>query len=299
MGTPLIQINNLKKYFGDIKAVDDVTFHIDKGETLGLVGESGCGKSTIGKTIMKLYEPTDGNITFDGNDRRDMQMIFQDPFSSLNPYMTIEDIINEPLQAYNVDKNIRSEIISDLLKKVGLNKEDKNRYPGEFSGGQRQRVAIARALSVKPKLIICDEPTSALDVSVQAQVMNMLSDLQRDFGLTYLFISHNLAMIKHISHRIGIMYLGKIVELGPTDLLYNNPLHPYTKALLSSIPIADLRISRLKKREILTGDIPSPMNPPKGCRFHTRCKYKMEVCEEVDPAFREMAKNHVVACHLY
>lgn len=299
MGTPLIKINNLKKYFGDIKAVDDVTFHIDKGETLGLVGESGCGKSTIGKTIMKLYEPTDGNITFDGNDRRDMQMIFQDPFSSLNPYMTIEDIINEPLQAYNVDKNIRAEIISDLLKKVGLNKEDKNRYPGEFSGGQRQRVAIARALSVKPKLIICDEPTSALDVSVQAQVMNMLSDLQRDFGLTYLFISHNLAMIKHISHRIGIMYLGKIVELGPTELLYNDPLHPYTKALLSSIPIADPRISRLKKREILTGDIPSPMNPPKGCRFHTRCKYKMEVCEEVDPAFKEMAKNHVVACHLY
>ncbi|MGO1371626.1 MAG: ABC transporter ATP-binding protein [Senegalia sp. (in: firmicutes)] len=321
MNEPLIEIRNLKKYFkvknnffksNDqyVKAVDDISFNINKGETLGLVGESGCGKSTIGRTITRLYEPTSGEIIFDGNNisnmkekdlkkyRKDMQIIFQDPFASLNPYMTVCDIINEPLEMFDMSKKDRFDIIYNLLEKVGLNKDDMDRYPGEFSGGQRQRIGIARALSVKPKFILCDEPTSALDVSIQAQVINLLKDLQDEFGLTYLFISHDLSMVNHISHRIGVMYLGKLVEITKSDRLYKNPLHPYTKALLSSIPIADPNLSKKRNREILKGDVPSPINPPSGCRFKTRCKYKIEKCENIEPELRELEEGHSVACHV-
>lgn len=320
MKEPLIEIKNLKKYFEVknsffknnefVKAVDNVSFNINKGETFGLVGESGCGKSTIGRTITRLYKPTEGKIIFNGNNishmkerdlkkhRKDMQIIFQDPFASLNPYMSVGDIINEPLEILNISKKDRFNIIYDLLEKVGLNKGDIDRYPGEFSGGQRQRIGIARALSVKPKFILCDEPTSALDVSIQAQVINILKDLQDEFGLTYLFISHDLSMVNHISDRIGVMYLGKLVEVNTSDNLYKDPLHPYTKALLSSIPIADPDLAKNRNREILTGDVPSPINPPKGCRFKTRCKYKIDKCEYIEPELREIKKGHSVACHL-
>lgn len=319
---PLIQVENLKKHFtkgggflgGEkkvTKAVDDVTFSINKGETLGLVGESGCGKSTTGRTVLRLYEPTAGKIIFNGKDitrlgekamlpyRREMQMIFQDPYASLNSRMTVADIIGEAIDIHNLADNPgeRKDRISDLLNTVGLKPEHASRYPHEFSGGQRQRIGIARALAVKPKFIICDEPISALDVSIQAQVVNMLEDLQEKFGLTYLFIAHDLSMVKHISTKIGVMYLGKLVEEGTAHELYSNPQHPYTKALLSAIPIPDPRSD--KSRIVLQGDVPSPINPPSGCRFRTRCQYCSERCAQEEPKLKTIEGGHRVACHLF
>jgi len=313
----LIEIKNLKKYFpvrsgfgkkAYIKAVDDVSFFIKKGETLGLVGESGCGKSTTGRTIIRLYEPTSGQIIFKGEDitkkdmlpyRKYMQMIFQDPYASLNPRMTVGDIIGEPIEIHNIAKgNEKKERVQELLRLVGLNSEHANRYPHEFSGGQRQRIGIARALAVEPEFIICDEPISALDVSIQAQIVNMLEDLQQELGLTYLFIAHDLSMVKHISSRVGVMYLGKLVELASSNELYEKPLHPYTQALLSAIPIPDPKISRERTRIILEGDVPSPLNPPSGCRFRTRCKYAFDRCKEEEPEFKNVGSGHYVACHL-
>lgn len=313
----LIEIKNLKKYFpvksgfgkkAYIKAVDDVSFFIKKGETLGLVGESGCGKSTTGRTIIRLYEPTSGQIIFKGEDitkkdmlpyRKYMQMIFQDPYASLNPRMTVGDIIGEPLEIHNIAKgNEKKERVQELLRLVGLNSEHANRYPHEFSGGQRQRIGIARALAVEPEFIICDEPISALDVSIQAQIVNMLEDLQQELGLTYLFIAHDLSMVKHISSRVGVMYLGKLVELAESNELYEKPLHPYTQALLSAIPIPDPKISRERTRIILEGDVPSPLNPPSGCRFRTRCKYAFDRCKEEEPQLKDVGADHYVACHL-
>ena len=315
----LLEVKNLSKYFiADkkffstnhvyIKAVDDVSFSIKRGETLGLVGESGCGKTTVGRTILRLYEPTRGNIIFNGKDitkvnmmnyRRKMQIIFQDPYASLNPRMTVEDIVGEPIDIHELasNKKDRHEMIVELLRKVGLNSEHASRYPHEFSGGQRQRIGIARALAVQPEFIVCDEPISALDVSIQAQVINMLEDLQNELGLTYLFIAHDLAVVRHISNRIGVMYLGKMMELTASSGLYKNPLHPYTQALLSAIPIADPNTSRQKKRIILQGDVPSPINPPSGCRFRTRCPLAKPVCAEKEPEFKEVASGHYCACH--
>ena len=317
MNEVLIELKNLKKYFpvkmglgkkAYIKAVDDVSFFIKKGETLGLVGESGCGKSTTGRTIIRLYEPTSGQIIFKGEDitkkdmlpyRKSMQMIFQDPYASLNPRMTVGDIIGEPLEIHNIAKgNEKKERVQELLRLVGLSSEHANRYPHEFSGGQRQRIGIARALAVEPEFIICDEPISALDVSIQAQIVNMLEDLQQKFSLTYLFIAHDLSMVKHISSRVGVMYLGKLVELAESNELYSNPLHPYTQALLSAIPIPDPKISKERTRIILEGDVPSPLNPPTGCRFRTRCKYAFDRCKEEEPKFRDVGSGHYVACHL-
>jgi len=313
----LIEIKNLKKYFpvrsgfgkkAYIKAVDDVSFFIKKGETLGLVGESGCGKSTTGRTIIRLYEPTSGQIIFKGEDitkkdmlpyRKYMQMIFQDPYASLNPRMTVGDIIGEPIEIHNIAKgNEKKERVQELLRLVGLNSEHANRYPHEFSGGQRQRIGIARALAVEPEFIICDEPISALDVSIQAQIVNMLEDLQQELGLTYLFIAHDLSMVKHISSRVGVMYLGKLVELASSNELYEKPLHPYTQALLSAIPIPDPKISRERTRIILEGDVPSPLNPPSGCRFRTRCRYAFDRCKEEEPVLKDVGSGHYVACHL-
>lgn len=319
----LISIKNLKMYFpikkglfgkqiSYVKAVDDVSFEIMKGETLGLVGESGCGKTTTGRTIIKLYEPTSGEIIYDGVDiakftpnqmlpyRKKMQMIFQDPYASLNPRMTVADIIGEAIDIHKLmTGKERMERIQYLLNVVGLNSEHANRYPHEFSGGQRQRIGIARALAVQPEFIICDEPISALDVSIQAQVVNMLEDLQRDFGLTYLFIAHDLSMVKHISNRVGVMYLGKMVELAESNELYTKPLHPYTQALLSAIPIPDPDEAMSKKRIVLEGEIPSPIDPPPGCRFKGRCKYAKPICSEQEPAFKDVGGGHMVACHLY
>lgn len=313
----LIEVKNLKKYFiqknglikkdvKEVKAVDDVSFYIKKGETLGLVGESGCGKSTLGRTLIRLYDVTDGEILFDGEDisrknekhlkefRKRTQTIFQDPYASLNPNMNVMEIICEPLDIHtNYSKSEKKDIVYNLLEKVGLKKEHANRYPHEFSGGQRQRIGIARALSVKPDFIFCDEPISALDVSVQAQVINLLEDLQEELGITYLFIAHDLSMVKHISDRVGVMYLGKIVEIGSSEDIYNNPRHPYTKALLSSIPI----IGEKTKNEVLAGDVPSPINPPSGCRFRTRCKYKTLICEQKEPIMIKTDGEHFVACH--
>ncbi len=318
----LLEVKNLKKYFkidkGFIKkkisyvqAVDDISFKIFRGETLGLVGESGCGKSTTGRTLIRLYEPTDGDIIFDGAEigrmnesqlkpfRKRIQMIFQDPYASLNTRMTVGDIIGEPLDIHNLASGKeRQERIYELLERVGLSKMHASRYPHEFSGGQRQRIGIARALAVKPEFIICDEPISALDVSIQAQVVNMLEDLQKEFGLTYLFIAHDLSMVKHISDRIGVMYLGKMMELSDSGSLYEKPLHPYTQALLSAIPIPDPEKTRAKQRVILEGDVPSPINPPSGCRFRTRCIYAMDVCSEIVPELKEVNPGHFVACHL-
>lgn len=318
----LIEVKKLKKYFTKssgiifkkteyIKAVDDVSFFIKKGETLGLVGESGCGKSTTGRTIIRLYNPTAGEILYNGVDisklgrnelmpyRKKMQMIFQDPYASLNSRMTVADIIGEALDIHKIATGKeRQEIIYDLLIRVGLGKDHASRYPHEFSGGQRQRIGIARALAVKPEFIICDEPISALDVSIQAQVVNMLDDLQGEFGLTYLFIAHDLSMVKHISKRVGVMYLGSLVELAGNIELYRNPIHPYTKALLSSIPIPDPDKSEKIQRITLDGDVPSPLNPPSGCKFRTRCKYAMKKCSEETPIFKEIEKEHFVACHL-
>lgn len=296
-----------------VKAVDHINFKIKKGETLGLVGESGCGKTTTGRTIIKLYKPTAGKIIFDGEDitdftghqmievRRKMQMIFQDPYASLNPRMTVGDIIGESIDVHKLMKgSARKERIEFLLKKVGLNKEHINRYPHEFSGGQRQRIGIARSLAVEPKLIVCDEPISALDVSIQAQIINMLEELQSELGLTYLFIAHDLSMVKHISNNIGVMYLGQLVELGESIDLYENPLHPYTKALLSSVPIPDPEKTRTHRRIILKGEIPSPINPPSGCRFRTRCPQVMDICSVEQPMLLNIqGTERQVACHLY
>jgi len=317
--TLLLEVKHLKKHFpikggvfsktiGYVYAVDDINFTLAKGETLGLVGESGCGKSTTGRTILRLIEPTDGAIYFEGQDittldksamralRREMQIIFQDPYASLNPRMTVGSIIGEPLEIHKIAKGSeKEERVASLLQKVGLRAEDMRKYPHEFSGGQRQRIGIARALALNPKLIVCDEPVSALDVSIQAQVINLLEDLQAEFGLSYLFIAHNLNVVEHISNRVAVMYLGQIVELATDEELYKNPQHPYTEALLSAVPIPDPTVK--KKRIILEGDVPSPINPPKGCHFHTRCMYKEKICEEVEPEFKDIGGGHWVACH--
>ncbi|WP_048602648.1 ABC transporter ATP-binding protein [Rubeoparvulum massiliense] len=317
----LLEIRNLKKYYpirggffrghiGDVKAVDDVSFTIHKGETLGLVGESGCGKSTTGRTVMRLQDPTDGSIHFMGQEitdlrggelrqvRKEMQMVFQDPYASLNPKMMVGNIVAEPIRNYfNIPKNELQEQVMELLSRVGLAPETYYKYPHEFSGGQRQRVGIARALALRPKLIVADEPVSALDVSIQSQVLNLLKELQDEFGLTYLFIAHDLSVVEHMSDRIGVMYLGRLVELANNEELYRNPLHPYTQALLSAIPIPDPRQKR--ERIVLTGDVPSPANPPKGCAFHPRCPKAMDECKVTRPLLKEVRPSQYVACHLY
>jgi len=319
----LLRVENLKKHFpitsglifqkqvGAVQAVDDISFTIHKGETLGLVGESGCGKSTTGRTILQLHEPTAGKVYYDDVDlttlsaadmrelRRNMQIIFQDPYASLNPRMTVGSIIAEPLDVHNVgSKKERRARVEELLRLVGLNPFFINRYPHEFSGGQRQRIGIARALALRPDFIICDEPISALDVSIQAQVVNLLGELQAEFGLTYLFIAHDLSMVRHISDRIAVMYLGKLVELCSRDELFANTLHPYSQALLSAVPTHDPALERERKRIILVGDVPSPSNPPSGCRFHTRCPIAEDICKEKLPEWREVEPEHWVACHL-
>jgi len=319
----LIEVEHLQQYFPVggfgknkkvIKAVDDVSFFIKKGETLGLVGESGCGKTTTGRTLLRLYEPTGGRIVYDGDVifdkdekiavnmlpyRKKMQIVFQDPYASLDPRMTIGDIVGEPIDIHHLaaSKAERHDRIISLLERVGLNSEHANRYPHEFSGGQRQRVGIARALAVNPEFIVCDEPVSALDVSIQAQVVNMFEDLQKDLGLTYLFIAHNLSVVNHISDRIGVMYLGKVVELAESDELIFHSMHPYTKSLISAIPVADPQVARANKRIVLSGDVPSPLNPPSGCRFRTRCPYATEQCACEVPEFKEVSSGHWCACH--
>jgi oligopeptide transport system ATP-binding protein len=320
----LIQVKDLKKHFpirrgvlrrqvGAVQAVDGVTFDIYQGETLGLVGESGCGKSTTGRTILQLLTPTDGQVFYGDKDltslgkaelrrsRRDMQMIFQDPYASLNPRMSVGSIISEPLQIHSIgNNNSREERVQELLKLVGLNPYFVKRYPHEFSGGQRQRIGIARALATNPAFIVADEPISALDVSIQAQVVNLLDDLREELGLTYLFIAHDLSMVRYISDRVAVMYLGRIVELSNRDEVFDNPLHPYTQALLSAIPIADPDIEETRQRLILEGDVPSPANPPEACRFNPRCSYATDICREVDPEFRDLKTGdtaHWVACH--
>ena len=317
---PLIDIQDLKQHFKikggffgrsiqTVKAVDGVTFTINKGETFGLVGESGSGKTTLGRTLLHLYKPTSGKIFFDGqevnnenyrNYAKKMQIIFQDPYASLNPRMTVEDIIGEALDVHKLysTKDERREKIINLLKLVGLNAEQAQRYPHEFSGGQRQRIGIARALAVNPEFIVCDEPVSALDVSIQAQIINMLYDMQQDMGLTYLFIAHDLAVVRQISKRIGVMYLGNIVELTNSESLYTKSLHPYTQSLISAIPISEPSVAKTKKRIILSGEIPSPINPPSGCKFRTRCPKAEAICAEKAPEFREVETGHYCACHL-
>ena len=309
----LVRVRGLFKHFpvqasdDVVRAVDGVTFEIFRGETLGLVGESGCGKSTVGRCLLRLIEPTRGEIRFGDEDvlalrggdlrrlRREMQIIFQDPYASLNPRMKVRDIVAEPLVIHGLgDRSERRERVADLLRKVGLDPDYMNRYPHEFSGGQRQRIGIARALALNPKLIVADEPVSALDVSVQAQVVNLLEDLQKEFELTYLFISHGLAIVEHISDRVAVMYLGRIVEVATAEELYANPLHPYTRALLSAIPIPDP--TRKRERIVLKGDVPTPINPPSGCRFHTRCPEAIAECAQVDPDLREITPGHTVAC---
>ncbi len=312
MHFPLTQGIIFQRKVGAVQAVDDISFHVKRGETLGMVGESGCGKSTTGRAILQLYKPTSGEVVFNGRDltkvdggemrkmRRYLQMIFQDPYASLNPRMTVGSIISEPMQIHNlVPRDQRNRRVQELLETVGLNPYFANRYPHEFSGGQRQRIGVARALAASPDFIVCDEPVSALDVSIQAQIVNLLEDLQEQFNLTYLFIAHDLSVVRHISDSIAVMYLGKLVELADRDALYEDPLHPYTKALLSAVPIPDPIVEKRRERIILTGDVPSPINPPSGCHFHTRCPYVMPVCKEIDPIFVDQGGGHFVACHLY
>ena len=315
---PLIQVKNLKQYFDinmgwfknkPLKAVDDVSFNINKGETLGLVGESGCGKTTVGRTILHLYKPTSGEVIYNGNPiktkadikkfREKATMVFQDPYSSLNPRMTVSDIIGEPLDVHKLysNKKEREEKILELMDHVGLNSEHASRYAHEFSGGQRQRIGIARSLAVNPDFIVCDEPVSALDVSIQAQVINMFDELQDKLGLTYLFIAHDLLVVRHISDRIAVMYIGKMVELADSETIYTRPLHPYSQSLLSAVPVPDPKIARANKRIVLKGDIPSPLNAPSGCPFRTRCQYAKPICAEQVPEFQEVEKGHFVACH--
>lgn len=320
----LLEVQHLRKYFPvkgmkgpGVQAVEDVSLFIKRGETLGLVGESGCGKTTLGRTIIRLHEPTSGRIVYDGQTiyegdgqknsavkmlpyRRKMQIIFQDPSASLDPRMTVGEIIGEALDIHKLwsTKAERTDRIKELLDMVGLNTEHANRYPHEFSGGQQQRVGIARALAVHPEFIVCDEPISALDVSIQSQVVNMLEDMQEELGLTYLFIAHDLSVVRHISNRIGVMYLGCVVELSTSYELNKNPIHPYTKTLISAVPVPDPQLSRSRQRIVLEGDIPSPMNPPSGCRFHTRCPMAKPQCKESMPQLREVAEGHWVACHL-
>jgi oligopeptide transport system ATP-binding protein len=318
----LLDIRGLKMYFpvtagiifqhriADVKAIDGISFFIRRGETLGLVGESGCGKSTTGRCILQLYRPTSGQVFFGGRDltkvkggelrsfRRKMQMIFQDPYASLNPRMSVGSIIGEPLAIHSLARGrARKERVAELMRIVGLNPFYANRYPHEFSGGQRQRIGVARALAVEPDFIVCDEPISALDVSIQAQIINLLMELQRQFGLTYLFIAHDLSVVRHISDRVAVMYLGKLMELSNRQELYDNPLHPYTKALLSAVPIPDPQVEATRERIILTGDVPSPLRPPPGCVFHTRCPIAIEECRLQIPEWREIARDHWVACH--
>lgn len=315
---PLVEVKNLKEYFNinvgmfktkPLKAVDDVSFTIKKGETLGLVGESGCGKTTVGRTLLQLYKPTGGEIIFDGQPvktkneikefRKKATMVFQDPYSSLNPRMTVSDIIGEPLDIHNMysSRGEREQRVLELMDNVGLNSEHASRYAHEFSGGQRQRIGIARALALKPEFIVCDEPVSALDVSIQAQVINMFDELQDKMGLTYLFIAHDILVVRHISDRIAVMYLGKMVELADAAEIYERPLHPYTKSLMSAVPQPDPKVARANKRIVLSGDIPSPLNAPSGCPFRTRCPYAQDKCAEAMPEFKEVASGHFVACH--
>ena len=317
----LIEVKNLRKYFGGggflnkkpvIKAVDDISFSISKGETFGLIGESGCGKSTVARTMIRLYDPTSGSVIFDGTDiarlsekelmpyRRRIQMIFQDPYASLNPRMTVKRIVTEPLTAHQIcPKSEYEERVAESLRMVGLEPAHMGKYPHEFSGGQRQRIGIARAIITQPDFIICDEPISALDVSIQAQVVNMLQSFQEQLGLTYCFIAHDLAMVKYISKRMAVMYVGQLVEVSPSEELYRAPLHPYTIGLMGAIPIADPRIAQLKDEVSIEGEIPSPSNPPSGCRFRTRCPEHMDICKEVIPTLKEITPNHFVACHLF
>ena len=318
MADTLVEVRNLKEYFNiatgafttrPLKAVDDVSFSIHRGETLGLVGESGCGKTTVGRTLLHLYKPTGGQIFFDGKEvktkkdvleyRRKSAMVFQDPYSSLNPRMTVADIIGEPLDVHKMyaNKKEREEKILGLMAKVGLNSEHANRYAHEFSGGQRQRIGIARAMAMNPQFVVCDEPVSALDVSIQAQVINMFDELQEQMGLTYLFIAHDLLVVRHISDRIAVMYLGKMVELADATEIYDHPLHPYTKCLMSAVPLPDPKRARENHRIVLSGDIPSPLNAPSGCPFRTRCPYATEVCAASMPEFKEVQSGHFVACH--
>ncbi|HEV7133296.1 MAG TPA: dipeptide ABC transporter ATP-binding protein [Gaiellaceae bacterium] len=320
-GQPLIEIKHVKKYFpirkgvlqrevARVHAVDDVSFAVNEGETLGLVGESGCGKSTLGRTIVRLLEPTAGEIIFQGKRiedlglrqlrplRREMQMVFQDPYASLNPRKRVGTIIGDPMKIHSLgDKKERKAQAEQLLETVGLSPEHYNRFPHEFSGGQRQRIGIARALALRPKLIVADEPVSALDVSIQSQMLNLLEDLQNEFHLTYIFIAHDLGVVRHVSDRIAVMYLGKLVELSPAEELYTRPIMPYTEALLSAVPIPDPDLAAARKRIVLEGDVPSPINPPSGCRFHPRCRYATQVCKEVEPPLVEYGNGHLAACH--
>jgi oligopeptide/dipeptide ABC transporter ATP-binding protein len=317
---PLVEVKNVKKYFpirkgllqrevGAVHAVDDVTFAVKEGETLGLVGESGCGKSTLGRTIVRLHEPTEGNVIFEGRDisklgtralrplRREMQMIFQDPYASLNPRKRVGSIIGTPLKIHGVEKGQRRARVQELLETVGLSPEHYNRFPHEFSGGQRQRIGVARALALNPKLVVADEPVSALDVSIQSQMLNLLDDLQKELKLTYIFIAHDLGVVRHVSDRIAVMYLGKLVELSPAEDLYRRPIHPYSEALLSAVPIPDPDLSHQRERIVLQGDVPSPINPPPACRFHTRCWKAQDICKTTEPPLIELAPGHQTACH--
>ena len=320
MSTPLIEVRSLKMYFPVgaslfakrklLKAVDDVSFDLYAGETFGLVGESGCGKTTVGRTLVRLYKPTAGQILYQGTDiaqldegavmpyRRKMQMIFQDPYASLNPRMTVSSIIAEPMKLQGVPQDEITARVAELVEQVGLKKDHLNRYPHEFSGGQRQRIGIARALSMRPEFIVCDEPISALDVSIQAQVINMLEELQDSLGITYLFVSHDLSMVRHISHRVGVMYLGHMVELASAEELYSNMQHPYTQALMSAVPIADPDLAEQSNRIVLQGDVPQPIDPPPGCPFASRCRFCKPFCREQRPEMREISPGHFVACHL-